>query len=257
MYLRNMDRQLQIMGGGYASEWGQSYDVRRLDGATNVSVQSNAAVIPGFLGSAERTTAKVLLENQTFEILTFELTCNRTNLQIFDQLTETGFGAEPEDIFVIASMRPTRPTIAVRAESAVSITRQMPTAGAASQQPTSGNTFISGMDGWSGTAKSDELVLTLIDGVYAFAAPGATAASVQVGLEPTGRIKDGNTLAVPTEIPRAAFVAYCPMLPGAPLVVEDRFNLGSARYEITKLFNTNTTGLAGYILMLEAMQSIN
>lgn len=337
-----IDYAIQVGRGAAAAVVGQTYDVRRLTDTTNVSVSSNDPVFTQFPARLERTTSKVLLENQIFELMVFKSTCDNRELVLMDQLTETGYEAMAQGVYIFAQARPTRETIFMRAESNITISRPMPTSLAASTQPISGTTYI-GDGAWSGVWKEGDQPLTLINGMYGFATvdlsgmvsgasvvfggsvpanasylvsvdggawtanasisggvggislsavasavavaitglglsgvsasssgatvsitgadqlacsvfQGATPAQIQCGLVPNARIRDGNTLNVPTEQYRDQFLAYLPMLPGVMLNELDRLNFGQGdRYEIAKFFTTDLTGLAGQFMMLEKL----
>lgn len=239
---------------------GQPFDVYRLSDTTNVGVLENDPIYTSFPINLRRYTLKVAIENTTFELLTYVANCDRRQLQLMDLLVTEGYGGDSA-VFCVAQMRPMAETILVRVESNVSLSAIVPTAGAASQQPSSGNTFISGMDGWSAVWKSGEQILTLTDGEYAWSDPTTdpppTPAQIQVGLQPNARIRDGNTLGVPTEQYREQFVIYTPITPGVFLEeVKTRFNFGNAssdRYEIAKYFTSDETGLAGQIAICEKL----
>jgi hypothetical protein len=264
--LVHLDRKIQ-RGRGKAA-WkagGQQYDVYRLNGRTNVAVTSTEPIRRSHRARIERTTSKKLIENTTFELLVFEATTDNRQLELMDVLVERGFNAMPQGSYIVAQKRPSRPTLLVRVEANVTISAMDTTAGAASQQPASGNRFISGMVGWSADWKENEQLLTLINGEYAFKGvddpywqqPGAAPAQIQVGLQPNARVRDGNALEVPTEQPRAPFCVYIPITPGVFLEeTKSVINFGNAasdRYRLTKYFTSDLTGLAGQIALCEKL----
>jgi hypothetical protein len=251
-FLPELDGIIQE-GRGISSELlGQTYDVRRLTGVTNVSVSANAPVIPNFLARIKRAK-KVAVENTFFELMVYEATCDNSLLRVQDLLTETGYESDGGS-FIFAQARPTRETIWVRVESNVSLSRPTPAGGSAAQQPATGAVWNAG---YSGVWKAGDRVLTLNNGFYSFSsAPGSIPATIACGLQPNTRIRDGNTLAVPTEQERVQYACYVPNLPGEQLNELDRLSFpNSDRYEIAKLFTTDYTGLSGYICIVEKLGS--
>lgn len=247
-----MNAAIQAARGGVASQWGESYDVRRLDGSTNVSISNNSPVISGFKARIKRTTNKQYIEGQTFELLVYEFECNNLDLEQFDQLTGTEAGGPVTYIF--AGDRITRQSVFMRAEASVTITRPWPTALDDSQQPSSGGIALT--DGaWSGTVAAHEKILTLTDGLYDFSTePDVTPAVVACGLSMNARFSEGKTLDVPVEQYKDQFVCYLPNLNGEMLNELDRINFGSTeRYEIAKILQYSTTDFAGYVLFLLKM----
>lgn len=251
--LPKLDKKIQKGRGKAAKKaGGQTYMIRRLDSKTNVSVSANRPVLTHYYAKLKRTSSKELIENQTFELLTFVALCDNRRLNLLDQAYEFRYKAMPQGVYIVAQMRPPKPTIWVRAESNVTITRPRGTAGDPSQQPSSMNVPIVS-PGWSGTAMQDEEVLTLTNGHYQFSSePGATAATVACGLSPNARMRDGNALDVPTEQYREEFLIYLPILDGELLNELDNVNFGlSDSYQIGKIYTSDLTGLAGYILKVE------
>jgi hypothetical protein len=154
-------------------------------------------------------------------------------------------------------MRPMQPTLWIRTEAACTITRPAPSAGRASQQPSSGAVATTG---YGGITKSQEQVLTLVDGLYEFVDPGQPSvnpATVYCGAQPTQRIRDGREPKIPTSLYREHFQIYCPNLPGAFIRELDRFSFPNTgdRYEVAMLYTTVTTGLTGYILIAEKLST--
>lgn len=258
--LPKIDTAIQRGRGAAAAVIGQTYDVRRLDANTNVSVSSNTPVFSGFPARLRRTTDKKAIEGQIFELIVFIATCDNRSLVLMDQLTETGYEAQEAATYIFAQARPTRETVFVRSEATVFLTRPNPTALHSSQQPAMGGRFISAMDGWSGIAAADERVLTLTNGMYAFRGkpqpgdPPVVPAQLACGLSANARFHEGKTLGVPVEQYRDQFLCYLPMLPGEQLNEIDRINFGgSDRYKIAKILTTEYTGLSGYVLFVEKL----
>jgi hypothetical protein len=254
--IARIDAKIQRGRGKAAQKLGQTYDIRRANSRTNIGIGTTRAVITGFPSRLRRITSKNILENQTFEILTFQATCDNRTLQLGDLATETGYEAMQAGNYIVAQMRPTRESVWVRVESNVVISRPNGTAGQAAQQPTNGNTYV---EGWAGTWPENEEILQLVNGIYSFTTEsGATPAQVPCGLEPNARIRDGNTLGLPTEQYRDQFMIYLPMLytnaGGVMLNELDRINFGqSDRYEIAKLYTSDMTGLSGQICQVEKL----
>jgi hypothetical protein len=254
--LVGINRAVQIGRGVASALLGQTYDIRRLDNATNGSISNNTPIYPSFPASIKRV-AKTKAENEIFNLLAFEATCNNLDLEIGDLCTETGFG-EDGGVFYVAQKRPLRETIWIRAESAINITRPIPTAGAVSQQPTSG-WQVAPSGTWSGIAKNTEEVLTLTNGLYSFStAPGASPAVVYAGLQPPKTmLKETQNPKIPgvgklaTLLDIETFVIYLPLLPGEEVSEYDRiaFSQIGDRYEVHQVFTTAKTGIAGYIIV--------
>lgn len=241
---------LQDIEGGFAAEWGQSYDVRRLDDATNGSITNNAPVVSGFRIHPERTTKKSEIENVTFDILVYEATCDNRQLQIGDVLTQMG-SRNDGSIFTLAQMRDLHPTLMIRTAFAASLSRPMPTGGAASQQPSSG--VIAADDGtYAGIDWESEQWLRLQSGSYSFSGDNTKPkATVQVEIQPLNRVRDGAG-PLPTMLPREHYVAYIPILEGTMLNEKDRIRLPNMdAYEIALIASSDLVGLAGYICICE------
>lgn len=253
--VKPIDEAIQQGLGAAASVVGQTYDVRRLSATTNGSISANTPIFTGFPASLRRAKP-IAIENFTFKLLCFEATCNRLPLQLVDELTETGYNAMPQGVYVLAQMRPLVETLLMRVDATCTITRPMPTAGQASTMPPAGFVEQTGM---SAPEKSTEQILTLTNGLYAFSNPPVvTPATVQCQLQPYDRIKDGRVLGVPTEFYREQFFIYVPELPGEQLDERDRLNFpisGQAtdRYVIMSIYTSELTGLSGYIIISEKM----
>lgn len=252
-----IDAAVQIGSGVAGAVVGQPFQVRRLDANTNVSVSSNQPIFSNYPASLEKTT-KIRIENASFDLLCYEVDCDNRQLEYFDELTETGYRAIQQDVFVFAQYRPPfGETIWVRCESNIAITRPVPSAGQAAQQPASGWRRT---PGYGGVQKTGEYVLTLNNGVYSFSgSPGATPAGVVAGLQATPRMKDavrGSAAGkMPTALYREEFFVYLPLLPGEQISELDRLNFSALgdRYEVAIVFTTELTGLAGYVLKVEKL----
>lgn len=250
--LNAMYAGLQRIQGGFANSWGQTYDVRRLSNTTNGSITNNSPIISGFTMSPWRETSKKEVENTFFDTLLFRGICDNRQLQIGDILTQTG-SRNDGSIFTLAQMRDLHPNIFVRTEQAASLSRPRPTAGAASQQPGSG---VIGTSGYAGFEKDNEQYLTLKNGSYAFSYDSSRPqASLQIGIQPLNRVRDGN-VELPTALYREHYVIYIPMFPGDMLNELDRIRLPSMdSYEVAELFSSDTTGLSGYVCIVERINT--
>jgi hypothetical protein len=253
-----LDGVIQMGRGIAAAVIGQTYDVRRLTQpipATG-SISSQIPVWTNFPARLRRITSKLAIEDDIWGLICFEATCDNRQLQLLDELTETGYEAMTNGCYIYAQARPTRETLWMRAESNIAITRMMPTAGAAAQQPSAG--WVADTVGLGTVQKDTEHVLTLNNGVYAFSGAGASPASIQCGLQPTTKLTDTSKSSAagswPTALYREKFLAYIPLLPGEQLVELDRLNFpNSDRYEIGTIYTSETTGIAGYLLILEKL----
>ena len=215
----------------------------------NNAVISGTPVLGNFPARIRRTTSKVAIENEVFGILVFEAICNNSYLVNQDVIVGARTGSTACYTFVQA--RPTRETLWVRTESTCSITRPSPKGGAAAQMPVSGALAA---PGYGGIPKSTEMVMTLTNGLYNFSATGSTPASIQCGLQPLRKIKDGNSLGTPTDLYREEFLIYVPDLPGEMLSEMDRINFSNQdRYEVAVIFSTALTGLSGNICVVEKL----
>ena len=248
--IADIDEAIQEGRGAAAETLGQAYDVRRLTGSTTGSITAGNPVYTNFPARLRRINKRIAIENATFDLVVMQATCDGTKLQLQDLLTEVGYGSDGAS-YCVAQKRLTRETLLVRTEASINITRPMPAGGRAEDQPAQG---IIESPGYGGIDKSGEQVLTLKDGLYEFVdcAQDASPAVVPVGIQPLGRVKDGGAIGLPTALYREDFLVYVPILPGEPLNELDRVNFGSSdRYQIARLFSTDMTGLAGWILMVE------
>lgn len=257
--LPELDGVIQVGRGVAAAVIGQTYQVYRLDGQTNNSVTSNAPVnFPGvgaqFPCRLARSVAKLAIENEIYSLLCFKGTCDNRQLVLGDVLYETGYEAMDAGYYTFAQARPTRASLFMATPFAAMLSRPNPHAGRADQQPTTPGQFVELEDSGSIDRASDA-IMVLQNGFYSYqTTSGLTPASVQIGLQPIRRLRDGNTLGTPTDMYRVEYLIYCPELPGEQLNELDRFSLGSSdRYEISQLYSSEYTGLAGHICVVEKM----
>jgi hypothetical protein len=253
--VQRIDGKIQYGRGREAGKLGQTYTVQRMSATTNVSVTSTPPVMTNFPAAIEKAK-KQAIENQSFGLLVMEATCDNRKLQLMDVITETGYKADG-GVYTVAQFRPRRETIWVRTESNITITRPLPGAGQAAQQPTSGVSIAP--DGtWGGVDKSGEQVLTLTNGLYSFESANATAASIMAGIQALNKVREvpSSTAMGKTPMPqyREEYLVWLPILNGTYLDEHDRLNFPTRdRYEIAQVFSTDLTGLAGYILTVKKL----
>jgi len=248
--IARFDRKIQRGRGKAAHKLGQTYTVQRWTPTTNVSVTSNPQVVVGLEIIPDKTSRKDLIENDTFGLQVFVATCNNKKLLIGDVLTETGYQARKNNVFTVAQIRPTKATLLVRTEFACGLTWPRPHAGQSSQQPVSGSQEETG---YGGSDDASEWILSLVNGDYFFTnALGATPATVQCGIVPRERVRDGNFLGTPTDLPRAQFIVYVPNLNGQALDVYHRIKFPNGdKYEIKSFGNSDDAGFEGYVCVCE------
>lgn len=229
---------------------GQTFSVYRNVGA-NGSVLSTTPIFTNFGANIRRYTTKVALENNTFDLETFVANCDRRQLQIGDVFKETGYGALPSNVYTLVQMRPMAETIWMRTESAAGLTRPMPTAGRASQLPTSGAVEVLGYGGYQ---VATEQILCLNNGLYQYLDPGLVSndASVQCGLGQERRIADSKEPQVPTRPYRERFLGFIPPTPGEIMNEKDIIDAGNGdRYVVASIFQTDEAGMAGWFCICE------
>jgi len=251
--IQYIDSKIQYGRGKAASVLGQPYDVYRLTPNTQNSMMATQPYYGNFPIRFRRTSKKIAIEDQTFELLVFVGLCDNLKLKIGDLVQEVGYEAEEANIFTFVQARPTRESLFIRCECASFITRPYPSAGAANQLPPSGPVEVFG---WGGYQKATEQILTLVNGQYGFTSdPGSTpAAAVQVGLQQMSHIRDSNAPKFPTTAFRERFQMYIPPTPGEELNELDIVNSGNGdRYQISTILNTPDAGVAGWITIGERM----
>lgn len=244
-----IDGAIQAGRGAAASVIGQTYNVYRLTSTTNNSIVSGTPLYTGY-PSIMRKASKAKIENEIFALQAFIGTCDNRVLQLGDVLTETGYEGETDNVFTFVQVRPAQVSVFVRTEANCAITNPRPHAGQSTQQPVSGSSY---QTGYGGTDDASEWILELVNGLYGFTnAPGATPASVQCGIVPLNRLKDGSDLGTPTDLPRAHYVVYVPNLPGQPLDTFHRIKFPNGdKYEILSFVNSDDAGFQGYVCICE------
>ena len=248
--LRSLDK------GYIASIYGETYDVRRIDANTNVSVMFNTPVYSLYQARIWRDTSRTVIEATPFDLIIYIADADNTNLVFGDILTESVESYHPLGAsYYYVQARPTRELLLARADLSMTVWRPEPEGGAADQFPTTGSTFATG---YGSTPKSSELVLTLAGGQYSWE-PGAVAtpAFVQCGMQPQNRTVPDERLGTPTDLPRDRFALYVPALPGVELRMSDRFTMNdtnASRFEILQVFSAMQWGFTGYIC---TVQNIN
>jgi hypothetical protein len=59
---------------------------------------------------------------------------------------------------------------------------------------------------------------------------------------------------LPTQVPDVQFVGYLPLLDGVQIIENDIINSDSSdRYVVAQVYQSDTVGLQGYILLLKKM----
>jgi len=249
-----INSKVQYGRGKAANVLGQPYDIyRNVLGKTNNSLMAYPPTYGNFPIRFRRTSKKIAIEDQTFELLVFVGMCDNRKLVLGDLVQEVGYEAQEENVFTFVQARPTRESLFIRCECPSFITRPYPTAGAASQLPQSGPVEVVG---WGGYQKDTEQVLTLVNGRYGFESATANleAAAVQVGLQQMSHIRDSNDPKLPTRAFRERFQIYIPPTPGEELNELDIVNAGNGdRYQIATILQTPDAGVAGWIMIGERM----
>lgn len=241
-----VDRKVQYGRGRAAAVLGQTYDVHRLDNTTNNSIITGSPVLssfPAYLDKAKRGD----LENVIFDLLAVQMTCDNSKLRLGDILVETGYESNAGQ-YAFAQRRPLKPSIFIRVERNVNITRPNPLAGQAGEQPTSGSVVATD---YIGVTQASELYLTLTNGQYNFASAGLMA-SVPFGLQPQNRIRGPHKPDFPTQVEETQFLGYLPALPGVQILENDVVNSDAGdRYRVAQPYQSDDVGLVGSVLILK------
>jgi hypothetical protein len=248
-----IDGAIQAGRGVVGAVVGQPFQVRRLDGNTNASITNNAPIISAFPAKLSRTTRKVDFENEPFSLLVYEAKCDNRLLKIGDHFTQYGYDSDGSS-FIYVAQRPLKPTLWMRVESNIVITRQMPQGGRPSQQPPLGGAIAA--PGYFGVWKAEEQVLTLTDGLYAFLDPDevVTPAVVPAGVQQLNRIRDAPRPEIAVTHYRDHYLAFVPLIPGENLQELDILNFGNGdRYEIASIYTSDAIGMAGYFSVCEKL----
>lgn len=245
-------------GAGLAATYdGQYYRVQRLlqPSPANGSISNQVPIFTAYRARIRRFTLKVAIENEVYNLLVFNAFCDTRKLKPQDVLTEWGTFSDG-GVYTYVQHRVTRETLFIRTESNINITRPMPVAGKATQQPISGTVFVPGL---GGIDKETEEPLSLTNGIYTFDDPVAPLASVWAGMQPVHRIGDTSRTTpagqMPASLYRERFTIFIPLLPGVFLNELDRLNFPATgdRYEVMQLFTTMQTGISGYICVCEKL----
>ena len=240
-----IDEAIQAGLGVVGAVVGQPFNVYRLGASTSGSVISGSPLLTNYAANVRRITTKVAIENTIFDILVYVANCDRTPLKLQDVLVTEGYESDGA-IFTLAQMRPMAETLLVRTETSCFITRPGTDAGALAQQPT--ELVAVAKTGVAGTRISNEKYLVLASGMYSFSPTATVGASVQCGLQPLNRVRDGKLPQVPTKQPQSHHLAYVPLLPGTSLDVDDVINASNGdRYKVMESHTTGDVGFSGYI----------
>jgi hypothetical protein len=247
-FLPDIDAVIQAGRGAAASVLGQTYDVYRRTSGSNNSVISGTPAISAFQ-AYKNDPVKSAIENVAFELQVYPFTCDNSSLQFGDILVETGYKSDGGH-YAYAQGRPRELSLFVRCERNVSLSRPTPKGGSAAEQPASGSIVASG---YIGVTKASEEILTLTNGTYAFSASGSLA-TVPFGLQPQNRMRSLHKPDLPTQVPDVQFVGYLPLLDGVQIIENDIINSDSSdRYVVAQVYQSDTVGLQGYILLLKKM----
>jgi len=251
---------LGIAAGVIGPGSGVAYRVyRRNSSATGSIVSLTCLKIKQFNCYRKRTTLKSLIENTTFDLLVFEAKCDGTKLQSGDILQEIGPHAQVGAFYCVAHVRYQLPfrVVLIRVETPSSLERLHPGAGAANQQPSSGWAYTPVNDAYGGTDVASRYHLMLDNGMYQMMPLGAgTLASIPIGLQPLNRVKDGNTLGLPTPFARTSYLAYIPETYAYQVAELDIIKASmSDTYEIKQVYTSGEIGLSGTICIVEKTQT--
>jgi len=190
------DNLVQYGRGVGANVVGQSYSVYHLGPTTSGGIETGAPLFgPGGTISTNYLQASItkakrahVVENTTFELLTFEAIVDNRKLSLGDVLVETGYEGTGSN-YVVAQRRPMRPTVLVRSEQNISISRPTPLGGAAQ---------IDGADNAAAAAQCDVAVLTV---------PFSGQAALLKQLKSVWKL---GTVMIDTTVPLAAAVGGSP-----------------------------------------------
>lgn len=252
-YLQGMDAGLRSIRGGFASSWGQTYDIYRVGAGVSGSYLDGDPILTGWNYSPNARAKKTQIEGQTFEMPIYGGEIDDTSLQLFDILVENGYGAE-EETFVLAQQRPLHKPLFVQCPFNITITRPQPHGGQMAQQPTGNQGPAIAGAGYGGVDKASEWGLILTNGVYSFVNSQSDLATVPAALLQTNRIQDSREPKIPAALYRERFCIWIPLLPGVQLQEQDAFNFpNSDRYEGASIYTPESVGLAGYFIFTEKL----
>lgn len=247
-----IDQAIQRGRGAAASVLGQTYSVYRLSNQ-NGSVITGTPLYTEFPLRLIQAAQKVAIENTAFQLMVFEGIVDNRALVKGDILKETGYENDAA-FWIFAQERPTGISVFVRAETTAYISRPYTLSGAVDEQPGSGDPFAKAMADYGGTHIEIEKPLVLASGMYTFSEVDTRGASVQVGIQPMNRIRNGSEPKVPTRQYRTHHLIYVPNTPGEAIEPQDRINASIGdRYEIMETHNTSPSGLTGNICIAERM----
>jgi hypothetical protein len=251
---------MQLAGGYVGGLYGRPYTVYRMTSNANVSILSVTPAIDTYYALPNRITSRDMIENSTLELLVFEVDGDARLLQRGDLVVESGYESD-QGMYAVAQLKPLQTPIWIRCDSFATLTRQVGLATEA-ELPTSGSTALSGWDEADesdASAQTVAHVLTLVNGVYALAAPGdgVTPATIPIGIQPTSRAGMPHLVDLPTSNPRDRLAGYIPPLVGVDgneFVIQENDELsitvGSDVY-IVSLRYESSAGTVGSILLLE------
>jgi hypothetical protein len=242
----------QALGQAMTGSIGNHYSVYRATAAVSGSVFESEPIFTGYAAYLTKAT-KSIVEGAALELEVFNADCDNRTLQFGDVLV----GTDPLDLgtYVFAQYRPLieQSTLFVECNTLAQIFRPRvgnPVPAGTAPAATPGAPFIA-----SSFVSSDEDTqepLTLVDGVYAFGVPGATAAIVPVGLQLTARAGGtrGSANNLPGSSATARFVGYVPPL-AISINQNDVIYVDDDHSYIVNLALNQTKGFVGTVVILE------
>lgn len=256
--LDGIEDGFQRMEGGFASSWGQTFQVFRLSPTSpSQGLIYDTPVIPTYYARPKRMSSRNVLENGIFDLIAFDAEGDSLHMMTGDVIQEIGLGADAS-IYTYVQHRITRADIWMRTESLATITRPEPLGGRFDQQPLVGSTIA---PRYIGENYNSQFPLTLNGGSYQFI-EGGSPTIVAVGLQDNSRVSDGSADgaagSLATKLPLPQFMAYVPLMPGVNLQLRDVLHvaspLGTAppdHYEVQKFLSTGGAGLIGYVCICD------
>jgi hypothetical protein len=240
---------LQKMWGGFANGFGQQgFKVYRLSPSTPAAGILSGTPVLTIPASLKRTVSRGALENQLFELVTFDATCDNSQLVLGDILEYPDDGS----IYCYAQYRPPEDPIFVRCDAPAFLRRPTDAASDA----------VGTVTQWTATTGADEvtqanaLAMTVTNGAYAFVAGGSTA-TIPIGIQPTTRARPGHAEAVPTSTSIERFVGYAPPLgvpsSAVPIRENDVFEIqdgSDVAYVVEQVYASGLVGLVGTVMLL-------
>jgi hypothetical protein len=198
-----------------------------------------------------KKAAKPDIENETFNLLVLEATCDGTKLLVGDVLVENGYQSDG-GMYCVIQQRPMKANMLVRVESPSAIQEPKPVAGSEDTQPTTGVVWRTG---YGGPTVGVRYNLTLDRGMYQMLPFGqGTLASIPVGFQPLNKARDAKKDGIPTSFAHTMYTAYIPPTPGYTPGERDVIKAANAEsYSIMQVYSSYPTGTVGSIAIVERM----